>query len=109
MNSGALKKLPSYLKVLEFILAKPTTGEYNDKGSSFHAVSEPVLSADHLKSILLTLKKQFPDANHICYAYRIKKGKSLDEFSSDAGEPKGSAGLRRTSSGLRGPCSHRRR
>jgi len=79
--------------VPEFILAKPTTGEYKEKGSSFHAVSEPASSADHVKSILLTLKEQFPDASHICYAYRIKKDKSLDEFSSDAGEPNGSAGI----------------
>ena len=77
----------------EFILAKPTTGEYKEKGSSFHAVSEPASSADHVKSILLTLKEQFPDASHICYAYRIKKGKSLDEFASDADEPNGSAGI----------------
>ena len=77
----------------EFILAKPTTGEYKEKGSSFHAVSEPASSADHVKSILLTLKEQFSDASHICYAYRIKQGKSLDEFASDAGEPNGSAGM----------------
>jgi len=79
--------------VPEFLLAKPSTGEYKEKGSRFHAVSKPVLSADHVKSILLTLKEQFPDANHICYAYRIKKDKSLDEFASDAGEPNGSAGI----------------
>ena len=77
----------------EFILAKPTKGEYKEKGSSFHAVSKPASSADHVKSILLTLKEQFPDASHICYAYRIKKDKSLDEFASDAGEPNGSAGI----------------
>ena len=77
----------------ELILVKPTIGKYKEKGSSFHAVSEPASSADHVKSILLTLKEQFPDASHICYAYRIKKGKSLDEFASDAGEPNGSAGI----------------
>ena len=77
----------------EFILAKPTTGEYKEKGSSFHAVSERVSSVKHIKSILLTLKEQFSDASHICYAYRIKQGKSLDEFASDAGEPNGSAGI----------------
>ena len=77
----------------EFILAKPTTGEYKEKGSSFHAVSEPASSVDHVKYILLTLKEQFPDASHICYAYRIKKGKNMDEFASDAGEPNGSAGI----------------
>ena len=77
----------------EFILSKPTIGEYKEKGSSFHAVLEPASSADHVKSILITLKEKFPDASHICYAYRIKKGKSLDEFASDAGEPNGSAGI----------------
>ena len=46
----------------EFILVKPTTGEYKEKGSSFHAVSEPASSTNHVKSILLTLKEQFPDA-----------------------------------------------
>ena len=44
-------------------------------------------------SSLLILNEQFPDASHICYAYRIKKDKSLDEFCTDAGEPNGSAGL----------------
>ena len=77
----------------EFILAKPTKGEYKEKGSSFHAVSEPASSADHVKSILLTLKEQFPDASHICYAYRIIKGNELDEYFTDAGEPNGSAGI----------------
>ena len=79
--------------MLEFTLANPTTGEYKEKGSSFHAVLEPASSADHVKSNLFTLKEQFLDASHICYAYRIKKGKSLDEFASDAGEPNGSAGI----------------
>ncbi len=76
----------------EFILAKPNIGEYNEKGSSFHAVLEPATYADQVKSKLLILKKQFPHASHICYAYRIKNGNSLDEFSSDSGEPTGSAG-----------------
>jgi len=79
--------------VPEFTLAKPTTGKYKEKGSSFHAFSEPASSFDHMKSILLILKEKYPDASHICYAYRIKKGKNLDEFASDAGEPNGSAGI----------------
>jgi len=79
--------------VEELILVKPTIGKYKEKGSSFHAVSEPASSVNHVKSILLRLKEQFPDASHICYAYRIKKGKSLDEFASNAGEPNGSAGI----------------
>ena len=76
----------------EFALAKPKTGEYKKKGSSFHAISQPATSIDYIKSILLTFKEQFPDSSHICYAYRMKKGKSLNEFASDADEPNGSAG-----------------
>ena len=38
------------------------------------------------------MKEDCPDASHICYAYRIKLGHRLDEFASDSGEPKGSAG-----------------
>ena len=77
----------------EFTLAKPSTGKYKEKDSSFHAFSEPASSVDHIKSILLILKEKNPDASHICYAYRIKKGKNVDEFASDAGEPNGSAGI----------------
>ena len=73
----------------EFTLAKPNTGEYKEKGSSFHAILKPASSVNHVKSILLTLKEQFSDATHICYAYRMGKGKNLDEYSSDAGEPIG--------------------
>ena len=73
----------------EFILSKPTIGEYKEKGSSFHAVSEPASSTNHVKSILLTLKEQFPDASHICYGYRIKDNNQIDEFSTDAGNQMG--------------------
>lgn len=79
--------------MLEFILAKPNAGDYQEKGSNFHAISQPATSIDHVKSILSIFKQQFPDASHICYAYRIIKRKNLDEFFSDAGEPNGSAGI----------------
>ena len=77
----------------EFKLAKPTTGEYKEKGSNFHSVSKPALSVNNVKSILISLKEQFPDASHICYGYRVKENDRLDEFATDAGEPKGSSGV----------------
>jgi len=78
--------------VPEYTLFKSSTGDYKERGSSFHAVAQPVSDINDVKSSLLIMKEECPDASHICYAYRIKKGKSLDEFTSDAGEPKGSAG-----------------
>ena len=77
----------------EFKIIKSSTGNYREKGSRFNAIAEPSSSIEDVKSKLFTLKKQFQDASHICYAYRIKSGKSINEMTSDAGEPKGSAGI----------------
>ena len=41
---------------------------------------------------LSRIKKKYPDASHHCYAYRIHP-QNLIEFSSDDGEPSGTAGL----------------
>ena len=76
----------------EYSLWSTSIGSYSEKGSSFTARSFTVRSVNEIKSVLNRLKKEFQDASHICYAYRIKQGKNLDEFSSDSGEPKGSAG-----------------
>ena len=46
-----------------------------------------------MKNELNNLREQYPDANHICYGYRIKEGDRVDEFATDAGEPKGSSGI----------------
>ena len=76
----------------EYTLSKSSTGDYKERGSSFHAVAQPASDINDIKSSLIIMKEDCPDASHICYAYRIKLGQRLDEFSSDAGEPKGSAG-----------------
>ena len=76
----------------EYTLSKSSIGDYKEKGSSFHAVAQPVSDINDVKSLLVIMKEEYPDASHICYAYRIKLGQRLDEYSSDAGEPKGSAG-----------------
>jgi len=78
--------------VPEYTLFKSSTGDYKERGSSFHAVAQPASDINDIKSSLIIMKEDCPDASHICYAYRIKLGQRLDEFSSDAGEPKGSAG-----------------
>ena len=73
-------------------LEKSSNGIYKEKGSTFHSILEPVSSQSHIKSLLISIKEEFPKANHICYAYRIKNGNALNEYYSDAGEPNGSAG-----------------
>jgi len=77
----------------EFTLSSKSEGKYNEKGSIFSALAIPVSDVAEVKTNLQQLKEQFPDANHICYGYRIKERGRLDEFATDAGEPKGSSGL----------------
>jgi len=77
----------------EFTLSSKSDGKYNEKGSIFSAIAIPVSDVAEVKTYLHQLKEQFPDASHICYGYRIKERERLDEFATDAGEPKGTSGL----------------
>jgi uncharacterized YigZ family protein len=77
----------------EFTLSSKSEGKYHEKGSIFSALAIPVSNVVEVKTNLHQLKEQFPDASHICYGYRIKGMGRLDEFATDAGEPKGSSGL----------------
>ena len=77
----------------EFTLSSKSEGKYHEKGSIFSALAIPVSAIAEVKANLQQLKEQFPDASHICYGYRIKERGRLDEFATDAGEPKGSSGL----------------
>ncbi len=70
---------------------KPSEGIYKDKGSKFIAKAYPVESEEEIKSILTKVKKEYHDARHHCYAYRI--GVNDQKFRiNDDGEPHGTAG-----------------
>lgn len=60
------------------------------KGSRFIVDISPVQTIEHTKIFLEQIEKQYPDANHHCFAYKLSGGVHR---SSDAGEPRGSAGL----------------
>ena len=66
-------------------------GLFKDNGSRFIALAYPVESEDQVKEIVAGLKKEYHDARHHCYAYRL--GPRGDRFrANDDGEPSGSAG-----------------
>ena len=66
-------------------------GLFKDNGSRFIALAYPVESEDQVKEIVAGLKKEYHDARHHCYAYRL--GHRGDRFrANDDGEPAGSAG-----------------
>ena len=66
-------------------------GLFKDNGSRFIALAYPVETEDQVKDIVAGLKKEYHDARHHCYAYRL--GHLGDRFrANDDGEPSGSAG-----------------
>ena len=72
-------------------IAGPSEGLFKDNGSRFIALAYPVETEEEVREIVSVLRKQYHDARHHCYAYRL--GYKRDVFrSSDDGEPSGTAG-----------------
>lgn len=72
-------------------IAGPSEGLFKDNGSRFIALAYPVETEEQVKEIVASLRKEYHDARHHCYAYRI--GLKGDVWrASDDGEPSGSAG-----------------
>lgn len=69
----------------------PSRGLYKDKGSKFLAFAYPVSTEAQVKDIVASLKKEYFDARHHCYAYRL--GLKGDKWrANDDGEPSSTAG-----------------
>ncbi len=66
-------------------------GIYKEKGSKFIAKAFHVETEEEIKTVLNQVKKQYHDARHHCYAYRINP-RDEKTRSNDDGEPSGSAG-----------------
>ena len=72
-------------------IAARSEGLFKDNGSRFIALAYPVETEDEVREIVAGLKKEYHDARHHCYAYRL--GYKGDRFrANDDGEPSGSAG-----------------
>ncbi len=66
-------------------------GEFKDKGSKFLAFAYYVTSEEQISSIIQDLKKEYYDARHHCYAWRMgADGKAWR--ANDDGEPSSTAG-----------------
>ena len=69
----------------------PSKGLCKEKGSKFLAFAYPVCTQEDISQKLDDLRKQYHDARHHCYAWRL--GPEKDRFRvNDDGEPSGSAG-----------------
>lgn len=66
-------------------------GLYKDNGSRFIAFAIPVETEDEVHELVAGFRKEYHDARHHCYAYRLGADGSTWR-SSDDGEPSGTAG-----------------
>lgn len=74
-----------------YTIEGPMEGMYKEKGSKFLAFAYPVETEEAIKTYLESLRKQFFDARHHCYAWMLgAEKKSFRAF--DDGEPNHSAG-----------------
>ena len=69
----------------------PSTGIYKEKGSKFLAFAYPVGTEETIRDRMEELHKQYHDARHHCYAWRLGAGMERLRIH-DGGEPSGSAG-----------------
>ena len=74
-------------------IAKPVEEvTFKEKGSKFIGYAFPVNDEEEAKESVAKLWEKYPDATHICYAYRL--GLNGEQYrANDDGEPSGSAGL----------------
>lgn len=68
-----------------------TESEFKEKNSKFITKAFYINSEKEAGEILDSLRKEYYDATHHCYAYLLRNGKSK---ASDDGEPHGTAGVK---------------
>jgi uncharacterized YigZ family protein len=74
-----------------FTLKSTSQGSYKEKGSKFLAFAYPVSSESEIKERIATLKSEYFDASHHCFAWILGAEKSQYRAFDD-GEPNHSAG-----------------
>ena len=72
-------------------IAEPAEAIYKERSSKFLTYAYPVENEEEIKELLDALRKEYYDATHHCYAYRL--GAQGEIFrANDDGEPSGTAG-----------------
>ncbi len=74
-------------------IAEPGHAQTRVLGSRFLGAALPLSRVEEIDSLLELERKRCHDATHWCFAARFGVEPNLSERASDAGEPKGTAGL----------------
>lgn len=72
-------------------IAEPAEIIYKERSSKFLTYAYPVETEEDIKELLDALRKEYYDATHHCYAYRLGPQGELFRANDD-GEPSGTAG-----------------
>lgn len=73
-------------------IASAVSAQYTEKRSRFIAHALPVRTVEEAMERIESFRKEYYDARHVCWAYRIGHDEEADERSNDDGEPSGTAG-----------------
>lgn len=79
------------LKDSYLTIAEPAEAIYKERSSKFLTYAYPVESEEEIKELLDALRKEYYDATHHCYAYRLGPQGEIYRANDD-GEPSGTAG-----------------
>ncbi|MGC9364680.1 MAG: IMPACT family protein [Fidelibacterota bacterium] len=77
---------------MPYRIKKPSEVVHKVKGSKFIARVYPVTSREEARKVVMDAEVEHRKATHVCWACRIVRNGECFGYSSDAGEPTGSAG-----------------
>lgn len=69
-----------------------TTSKSVIKKSRFIGLANSIASIEKVKGFVSSAQRDYPNATHYCYGYRVGLGPKQREYATDAGEPTNSAG-----------------
>lgn len=73
-------------------IAGASSAKFTEKMSRFLGFAYPVGSIDEAKARMAELQREYCDARHVCWAWVIGAGSEPQSYSTDGGEPSGTAG-----------------
>lgn len=76
-----------------FTIESKASAEIKIKGSRFLGTAAPATDEPAAENFIRLIEKQYHNATHHCFAYRINTPQNLIHRWSDAGEPSGTAGV----------------
>jgi putative IMPACT (imprinted ancient) family translation regulator len=74
------------------VAAREGRAEIRERASRFLAFASPVSSPGEAAQAVARLRREYHDATHVAFAWKIGSGATAAQRSSDAGEPSGTAG-----------------